>query len=92
LPAFDRAWLTLNLRRAPAGLTGMGRYNNALSARGARRWIAEYPTILAEAAADPEMSLGQLGERSARGRDRVARVPIPELAPSAASFGVRGTR
>jgi len=92
LAAFDRAWLTLNLRRTPAGLSGVGRYNNALSARGARRWIAEYPTILAAAAADPEMSLGHLGERSARVRDRVARVPIPDLAPAEASFGVRGTR
>jgi len=57
----DRTWLTVMLKETPAGITGSCRYKNDLfEPNTVQHWIADYTTILAKAAANPETSLGRL--------------------------------
>ena len=60
----DRTWLTLILRETPSGLVGSCNYNDDLfKGNTLQHWIADYRTILAKAAANPEASLGRLAGR-----------------------------
>ena len=59
----DRTWLTVMLKETSSGITGSCRYKNDLFEPGTvRQWIADYKTILAKAAANPETSLGHLAD------------------------------
>ena len=60
----DRSWLTVTLRETPSGITGACRYKEELfEPNTLQHWVADYKTILAKAAADPETSLGRLADR-----------------------------
>jgi non-ribosomal peptide synthetase component F len=59
----DRSWLSVMLEETPSGVTGSCSYKNDLFEPNAlQHWIADYTTILAKAAANPETSLGQLAD------------------------------
>jgi acyl-CoA synthetase (AMP-forming)/AMP-acid ligase II/acyl carrier protein len=60
----DRTWLAMTLTETPSGITGACRYKNDLFEPTAiQHWIADYKTILAKAAANPEKSLGWFADR-----------------------------
>jgi non-ribosomal peptide synthetase component F len=60
----DRSWLSVVLKETPSGVTGSCSYKNDLFEPDAlQHWIADYTTILAKAAANPETSLGRLSDR-----------------------------
>jgi non-ribosomal peptide synthetase component F len=60
----DHTWLTVTLKEAPSGITGSWSYKKDLfEASNPKHWIADYKTILAKAAANPETPVGQLVER-----------------------------
>jgi len=60
----DHSWLSLMLEETPSGVTGSCSYKTDLIKPGIlQRWITDYRTILAKAAANPEASLGRLGGR-----------------------------
>ena len=60
----DRTWLSVMLKETPSGVAGSCSYKNDLFEPGTlQHWIADYRTILAKAAANPEMSLGRLAGR-----------------------------
>ena len=57
----DRTWLRVALRETPSGVTGTCSYKDELFEPSAlQHWIADYKTILARAAANPETPLGRL--------------------------------
>jgi acyl-CoA synthetase (AMP-forming)/AMP-acid ligase II/aryl carrier-like protein len=57
----DRTWLRVTLRETPSGITGTCRYKADLfEPNTLQHWVADYKTILAKAAANPETSLGGL--------------------------------
>ena len=57
----DRAWLTLMLTETPSGIIGSCTYKpDLLEADIARKWIADYKSILAKAVAIPDRSLGRI--------------------------------
>jgi acyl-CoA synthetase (AMP-forming)/AMP-acid ligase II/acyl carrier protein len=59
----DGTWLKLTLRETPSGITGVCSCKIELFEPDARRhWMADYNTILAKAAANPETSLGRLAD------------------------------
>ena len=59
----DRTWLRMTLKEIPSGIAGACRYKNDLFAPNTvKHWIADYKTILANAAANPKMSLGRLAD------------------------------
>ena len=61
---FDRTWLRVTLKETPSGITGTCSYKNELlEPDTVQRWIEDYKTILAKAAANPETSLGRLADR-----------------------------
>jgi amino acid adenylation domain-containing protein len=54
----DRTWLTLMLKEGSSGIAGSCVYKEDLFATGTlHQWMADYSTILAKAAADPETSI-----------------------------------
>jgi len=60
----DRTWLRVTLRETPSGITGTCRYKADLfEPNTLQHWVAEYKTILAKAAANPETALGRLAVR-----------------------------
>lgn len=60
----DRTWLSVMLEETPSGITGSCTYKNDLfEPNTLRDWMADYKTILAKAAANPETSLGRLVDR-----------------------------
>jgi non-ribosomal peptide synthetase component F len=60
----DRTWLSVMLKESPAGIVGSCSYKSDLfEAKAIARWVKDYTAILARAVADPEMSLGRLGDR-----------------------------
>ena len=60
----DRTWLTVMLKETPSGIAGSCNYKDDLfEANTLQHWIADYKTILAKAAANPETSLGRLADR-----------------------------
>jgi acyl-CoA synthetase (AMP-forming)/AMP-acid ligase II/acyl carrier protein len=57
----DRSWLWMTLKETSSSVTGTCRYKaDLLHPKTIRRWIADYRTILANAAASPGKSLGRL--------------------------------
>jgi acyl-CoA synthetase (AMP-forming)/AMP-acid ligase II/acyl carrier protein len=59
----DRTCLTMIVQETPSGLAGVCSCRPDLFKRNAtRNWIADYKAILAEAAANPEISLGRLAD------------------------------
>jgi acyl-CoA synthetase (AMP-forming)/AMP-acid ligase II/acyl carrier protein/NRPS condensation-like uncharacterized protein len=59
--SIDRTWLRVTLKQARSGLTGTCRYKADLfEPNMLQHWVADYKTILANAAASPETSLGRL--------------------------------
>ena len=60
----DRTWLTVMLKTTSSGIAGSFSYKNDLfEPNTLQHWIADYKTILAKAAANPETSLGRLADR-----------------------------
>lgn len=60
----DRTWLTVLLKQTSSGITGSCSYKTDLfESDSLQEWIADYTTILAKAAANPEIALGRLVER-----------------------------
>jgi non-ribosomal peptide synthetase component F len=56
----DRTWLTLMLKEGPSGVAGSCAYKEDLFATGTlHQWMADYSTILAKAAAEPETTVGR---------------------------------
>jgi hypothetical protein len=69
----DRTWLTLMLKEGPSGIAGSCAYKEDLFATGTlHRWLADYTTILAKAAAEPETTVGML----ASGRPHSPNLPF----------------
>ena len=59
----DRSWPPVKLEETPSGVTGSWSYKNDLFEPNAlQHWIADYTTILAKAATNPETSLGRLAD------------------------------
>jgi len=59
----DRTWLTVTLKEAPSGIIGSCIYKKDLfEPNTLERWIADYKTVLAKAAANPETPLGRLAD------------------------------
>lgn len=59
----DRSWLSVVLKETPSGITGSCSYKDDLfEPNTLQHWIADYTTILAKAAANPETSLGRLAD------------------------------
>ena len=59
----DRSWLSVVLKETPSGITGSCSYKDDLFEPDTlQHWIADYTTILAKAAANPETSLGRLAD------------------------------
>jgi hypothetical protein len=57
----DRSWLWMTLKETPSNVTGTCRYKaDLLNPKTVRRWIADYRTVLANAAASPGKALGRL--------------------------------
>ena len=56
----DRTWLTMTLNETPSGIIGACSYKSDLFA--GRRWVDDYRTILAKAAANPQKPLGQFAD------------------------------
>jgi non-ribosomal peptide synthetase component F len=62
----DRTWLRLTLKERPSGISGSCIYKcEVLEPTTIRHWMAGYKSILAKAAANPEMSLGRLADACA---------------------------
>jgi non-ribosomal peptide synthetase component F len=62
----DRTWLRLTLKERPSGISGSCIYKcEVFEPMTIRHWMAGYKSILAEAAANPEMSLGRLADACA---------------------------
>lgn len=60
----DRTWLSVMLKESPAGVGGSCSTKSDLFApKAIRQWVRDYTAILARAVANPEMSLGRLGDR-----------------------------
>jgi hypothetical protein len=60
----DRTWLTVMLKTTSSGIAGSFSCKNDLfEPNTLQHWIADYTTILAKAAANPETSLGRLADR-----------------------------
>jgi amino acid adenylation domain-containing protein len=60
----DRTWLSVTLEETPSSVFGACNYKSDLfEPYTIRHWIADYRTILAGAAANPEISIGRLVER-----------------------------
>jgi acyl-CoA synthetase (AMP-forming)/AMP-acid ligase II/acyl carrier protein len=63
LMPIDRVWLSITLKEASSGITGVCRHKNDLfGPNPVQDWIADYTTILAEAAANPNKQLGRLAD------------------------------
>jgi amino acid adenylation domain-containing protein len=59
----DRSWLSVMLKETSSGIVGACNYKSDLfESNSLRRWMADYGTILAKAAATPETSLGRLAD------------------------------
>jgi acyl-CoA synthetase (AMP-forming)/AMP-acid ligase II/acyl carrier protein len=59
----DRAWLSMTLREAPSGISGIcGHKNDLFESNTVQDWITDYTAILAEAAANPDQQLGRLAD------------------------------
>jgi hypothetical protein len=57
----DRSWLWMTLKETSSSVTGTCRYKaDLLNPKIIRRWIADYRTVLVNAAASPGKSLGRL--------------------------------
>ncbi len=57
----DRTWLWMTLKETPSGITGTCRYKDDLfEPKIMQHWIADYRTILVNAAANPGKLLGQM--------------------------------
>jgi non-ribosomal peptide synthetase component F len=57
----DRTWLTLMLKEGPSGIAGSCAYKDELFGTGTlHQWMADYQAILANAATDPQTSIGRL--------------------------------
>jgi non-ribosomal peptide synthetase component F len=64
----DRTFLTLTLKEALSGITGLSSCKSDLFQLDTlEHWIEEYKAILAKAAANPEISLGRLVDEVGRG-------------------------
>jgi hypothetical protein len=60
----DRTWLSVMLKESPAGIVGScSTKSDLFEAKAIARWVKDYVAILARAVADPETSLGRLGDR-----------------------------
>lgn len=60
----DRTWLAVMIKETPSGIVGACNYKSDLfEPDTVRHWVADYRTILAGAASNPEMSIGRLVER-----------------------------
>jgi amino acid adenylation domain-containing protein len=60
----DRTWLTMMLKPTSSGIAGSCSYKADLFEHGTlHHWLADYETILANAAANPKTSLGRLADR-----------------------------
>jgi acyl-CoA synthetase (AMP-forming)/AMP-acid ligase II/acyl carrier protein len=63
LMPIDRVWLSITLKEASSGITGVCRHKNDLfGPNPVQDWIADYTTILAKAAANPNKQLGRLAD------------------------------
>jgi len=61
--SIDRTWLRVTLKETQSGLTGTCRYKPDLfEPNTPQHWVADYKTILANAAAGPERPLGRLAD------------------------------
>jgi acyl-CoA synthetase (AMP-forming)/AMP-acid ligase II/acyl carrier protein len=59
----DRAWLSMTLREAPSGISGIcGHKNDLFESNTVQDWITDYTAILAKAAANPDRQLGRLAD------------------------------
>jgi hypothetical protein len=59
----DRAWLSMTLREAPSGISGIcGHKNDLFESNTVQDWITDYTAILAKAAANPDKQLGRLAD------------------------------
>jgi acyl-CoA synthetase (AMP-forming)/AMP-acid ligase II/acyl carrier protein/NRPS condensation-like uncharacterized protein len=57
----DRAWLSITLKEASSGITGVcGHKNDLFEPNTVRDWIADYTAVLAKAVANPDKRLGRL--------------------------------
>ena len=57
----DRAWLSITLKEASSGITGVcGHKNDLFAPNTVRHWIADYTAVLAKAVANPDKQLGRL--------------------------------
>jgi non-ribosomal peptide synthetase component F len=62
--SIDRTWLTVMLKETPSGIAGACSYKkNLFEPDGLQHWIADYKTILANAAVNPKAPLGRLTDR-----------------------------
>jgi non-ribosomal peptide synthetase component F len=60
----DHTLLSVTLKEVPSGITGSLSYKKDLfRSKAIKQWVAHYKTILAKAAATPEISLRELLER-----------------------------
>jgi acyl-CoA synthetase (AMP-forming)/AMP-acid ligase II/acyl carrier protein/NRPS condensation-like uncharacterized protein len=59
----DRAWLSITLKEAPSGITGVcGHKNGLFEPNTVRDWIADYTAVLGKAVANPDRLLGRLAD------------------------------
>jgi acyl-CoA synthetase (AMP-forming)/AMP-acid ligase II/acyl carrier protein len=59
----DRAWLSMTLREAPSGISGIcGHKNDLFESNTVQDWITDYTAILAKAVANPDKQLGRLAD------------------------------
>jgi non-ribosomal peptide synthetase component F len=57
----DRAWLSITLKEASSGITGVcGHKNDLFELNTVRDWIADYTAVLARAVENPDEQLGRL--------------------------------
>jgi non-ribosomal peptide synthetase component F len=74
----DRTWLAVMIKETPSGIVGACNYKSDLfEPDTVRHWVADYRTILAGAASNPEMSIGRLVERIEVGAATRATVTLP---------------
>jgi non-ribosomal peptide synthetase component F len=60
----DRTWLSVMLKESASGIVGSCSHKSDLfKPNTIKRWVKDYAAILARAAANPEISLGRLGDR-----------------------------
>jgi hypothetical protein len=68
----NQTWLSLMLKERPSGIIGSCSYKSELFAtRDIGQWMEEFATILARAAARPDMALGRLLDQRAARVDRI---------------------